>query len=141
MTSFQRRDIMRDLILVGIGGFIGAILRYALSSVIQSDSSAIPIGTLLVNFLGTLLLGIVVYSAELVSFITPEIRIFLTIGVLGAFTTMSTFGHEAFTMFEEGKTILLVIYVVATVLLVFLGIFVARISVNTISNALQQNNL
>ena len=137
MTSFQRRDIMRDLILVGIGGFIGAILRYALSSLIQSDSSVIPIGTLLVNFLGTLLLGIVVYSAELVSFITPEIRIFLTIGVLGAFTTMSTFGHEAFTMFEEGKTIMLVIYVVATVLLVFLGIFVARISVNTISATLQ----
>ena len=130
---------MRDLILVGIGGFIGAILRYALSSVIQNDSSAILIGTLLVNFLGTFLLGMVVYSAELVSFITPEIRIFLTIGVLGAFTTMSTFGHEAFTLFEEGKTIMLVIYVVATVLLVFLGIFVARISVNTISATVQIN--
>ena len=128
---------MRDLILVGIGGFIGAILRYALSSVIQNDSSPIPMGTLLVNFLGTLLLGIVVYSAELVSFITPDIRMFLTIGVLGAFTTMSTFGHEAFTLFEEGKTVPLVIYVVATVLLVFLGIFVARISVNTISNTIQ----
>jgi fluoride exporter len=128
---------MRDLILVGIGGFIGAILRYALSSVIQSDNSVIPIGTLLVNFLGTLLLGMVVYSAELVSFITPEIRIFLTIGVLGAFTTMSTFGHEAFTLFEDGKTIPLVVYVVATVLLVFLGIFVARISVNTINSAFQ----
>jgi len=55
-------------------------------------------------------------------------------------TTMSTFGHEAFTMFEEGKTIMLVIYVVATVLLVFLGIFVARVSVNTISNSLQLGN-
>jgi len=130
---------MRDLILVGIGGFIGAVLRYALSSMIQSDSSVIPIGTLLVNFLGTLLLGVVVYSAELVSFITPEIRIFLTIGVLGAFTTMSTFGHEAFTLFEEGKTIMLVIYVVATVLLVFLGIFVARISVNAINSTLHIN--
>ncbi|TFH09020.1 MAG: fluoride efflux transporter CrcB [Candidatus Thorarchaeota archaeon] len=137
MTSFPRRDYMRDLILVGIGGFIGAILRYALSSIIQSDGSAIPVGTLLVNFLGTFLLGMVVYSAELVSFITPDIRIFLTIGVLGAFTTMSTFGHEAFTMFEEGRTIPLLVYVIATVLLVFLGIFVAKISVNTISGALQ----
>ncbi|MHA1495771.1 MAG: fluoride efflux transporter CrcB [Candidatus Thorarchaeota archaeon] len=131
---------MRELVLVGIGGFIGAILRYVLSSVIQNDGSVFPVGTLLVNFLGTLLLGMVVYSAELVSFITPEIRIFLTIGVLGAFTTMSTFGHEAFTMFEDGKTIPLVVYVIATVLLVFLGIFVARISVNTISNSLQFNN-
>ena len=131
---------MRDLILVGIGGFIGSVLRYALSSVIQNDSSAIPIGTLFVNFIGTLLLGIVVYSAELVSFITPDIRMFLTIGVLGAFTTMSTFGHEAFTLFEEGKTIPLVIYVVATVLLVFLGIFVAKISVSAISNTLQAGN-
>ncbi|MGY5859106.1 MAG: fluoride efflux transporter CrcB [Candidatus Thorarchaeota archaeon] len=132
---------MRDLILVGIGGFIGAILRYALSSVIQNDGSVIPIGTLLVNFLGTLLLGMVVYSAELVSFITPDIRMFLTIGVLGAFTTMSTFGHEAFTLFEEGKTIPLVVYVVATVLLVFLGIFVARISVNAISSTLQASSI
>jgi len=131
---------VRELVLVGIGGFIGAILRYVLSSVIQNDGSVFPAGTLLVNFLGTLLLGMVVYSAELVSFITPEIRIFLTIGVLGAFTTMSTFGHEAFTMFEDGKTIPLVVYVIATVLLVFLGIFVARISVNTISNSLQFNN-
>lgn len=131
---------MRDLILEGIGDFIGAILRYALSSVIQNDNSAIPIGTSLVNFIGTLLLGMVVYSAELVSFISPDIRIFLTIGVLGAFTTMSTFGHEAFTMFEEGRTIPLLVYVLATVLLVFLGIFVARISVNTISNTLQLGN-
>ena len=82
----------------------------------------------------------VVYSAELVSFITPDIRIFLTIGVLGAFTTMSPFGHEAFTLFEEGKTITLVVYVTATVLLVFLGIFVARISVNTISSTFQAGN-
>ena len=121
---------MRELILVGIGGFIGAVLRYGLSNIIQSDNSAIPLGTLVVNLLGTLLLGIIVYSAELVAFITPEIRVFLTIGVLGAFTTMSTFGLEAFTMFEEGKGTLLILYVVGTVLLVFLGMFVAKISVS-----------
>ncbi len=128
---------MRELVLVGIGGFIGAVLRYGLSNIIQSDNSAIPIGTLVVNFLGTLLLGIIVYSAELVAFITPEIRVFLTIGVLGAFTTMSTFGLEAFTMFEEGKSTLLILYVVGTVLLVFLGMFVAKISVGAISNHVQ----
>ena len=128
---------LRELVLVGIGGFIGAVLRYGLSNIIQSDNSAIPIGTLVVNFLGTLLLGIIVYSAELVAFITPEIRVFLTIGVLGAFTTMSTFGLEAFTMFEEGKSTLLILYVVGTVLLVFLGMFVAKISVGAISNHVQ----
>lgn len=128
---------MRELVLVGIGGFIGAVLRYGLSNIIQSDNSAIPLGTLVVNFLGTLLLGIIVYSAELVDFITPEIRVFLTIGVLGAFTTMSTFGLEAFIMFEEGKSTLLILYVVGTVLLVFLGMFVAKISVGAISNHVQ----
>ncbi len=128
---------MRELVLVGIGGFIGAVLRYGLSNIIQNDNSAIPIGTLVVNFLGTLLLGIIVYSAELVAFITPEIRVFLTIGVLGAFTTMSTFGLEAFTMFEEGKSTLLILYVVGTVFLVFLGMFVAKISVGAISNHVQ----
>ncbi len=137
MTSFIQSDFMRELLLVGIGGFVGAILRYILSSIVQDNNSIFPVGTLVVNFVGTLLLGLVVYSAELVEFISPDIRIFLTIGVFGAFTTMSTFGLEAFTMFEDGKFLVLMVYIVGTVVLVFLGMFTAKVSVNLVSQSLQ----
>ena len=128
---------MREIVIVGIGGFIGAILRYVLSSMIQNDSSSFPMGTLLVNFLGTLLLGMVVYSAEMFDFISQDIRLFLTIGVLGAFTTMSTFGLESFTMFEDGNYLMLGLYLAGTILLVFLGMFVAKSSVDLIGNVMQ----
>ncbi|MHA2424212.1 MAG: fluoride efflux transporter CrcB [Candidatus Thorarchaeota archaeon] len=128
---------MREILLVGIGGFIGAILRYILSSMIQNDGSTFPVGTLVVNFLGTLLLGLVVYSAELVEFINQDIRVFLTIGVLGAFTTMSTFGLESFNMFEDGNYVMLGFYLAGTILLVFLGMFVAKSAVNLVGNIIQ----
>jgi CrcB protein len=94
-------------------------------------------GTLLVNFLGTFLLGMVVYSAEMFDFISQDIRLFLTIGVLGAFTTMSTFGLESFTMFEDGNYLMLGLYLAGTILLVFLGMFVAKSSVDLIGNVIQ----
>ncbi|MHA1906403.1 MAG: fluoride efflux transporter CrcB [Candidatus Thorarchaeota archaeon] len=128
---------MREILLVGIGGFIGAILRYVLSSMIQTDGSSFPMGTLLVNFIGTLLLGIVVYSAEMFEFINQDIRVFLTIGVLGAFTTMSTFGLESFNMFEDGNYLMLGLYLAGTILLVFLGMFVARSAVDLVGNVIQ----
>lgn len=126
---------MREILLVGIGGFIGAILRYLLSNLIQNDGASFPLGTLVVNFIGTLLLGLVVYSAELFEFINQDIRIFLTIGVLGAFTTMSTFGLESFNMFEEGNYLMLGLYLASTIFLVFLGMFAAKSSIDLLGNA------
>ena len=120
---------MREIILVGIGGFIGAILRYVLSSFIQNDNSTFPTGTLIVNFVGTLLLGLVVYSAEHFEFISMDMRLFLSIGVLGAFTTMSTFGLETFRMFESENYLLLFMYIVGTVTLVFAGMLIAKSTV------------
>jgi CrcB protein len=102
---------------------------------IQNDGSSFPLGTLMVNFIGTLLLGLVVYSAEMFDFISQDIRLFLTIGVLGAFTTMSTFGLESFNMFEDGNYLMLGLYLAGTILLVFLGMFVARSTVDLVGSA------
>ncbi len=121
---------MREIVHVGIGGFIGAILRYVLSSLFQNENSSFPMGTLIVNFLGTLLLGLVVYSAELFEFISMDMRLFLSIGVLGAFTTMSTFGLETFKMFESGNYLMLFLYILGTVTLVFAGMFIAKSTVD-----------
>ncbi|MBD3616576.1 MAG: fluoride efflux transporter CrcB [Gracilimonas sp.] len=96
------------VVAVGSGGFIGAVSRYLLSLFTQSQfsGSAFPYGTLVVNLLGCLLIGLVTGLFELKSWAHPEIRLFIFVGILGGFTTFSTFSHESFLLFENGKLLL-----------------------------------
>lgn len=93
---------------VGSGGFIGAVSRYLLSLFTQSQfpGSSFPYGTVVVNLLGCLLIGLMAGLFELKSWAHPEIRLFIFVGILGGFTTFSTFSHESFLLFENGKLLL-----------------------------------
>ena len=104
---------MNPLIAVGAGGAIGAILRYGLSEWMNSE--VYPYGTLIVNLLGSLLLGIMMalLAEEIIS---KEIALLLGSGVLGAFTTMSTFSFETVKMWETSPS-LAVIYVAITMII------------------------
>ncbi len=117
---------MNTLLLVGAGGFIGAILRYELSGWIQSGSAAFPAGTLGVNVIGCFVLSLVMNLSEYRGLFGEETRIFLTIGMLGAFTTMSTFGYESFRLLEQRDVGLFALNVCATVLLGLLAVYAAR---------------
>ena len=99
---------MQNLLLIGLGGFMGALLRYSVSGLIQnlSKSMSFPYGTLFVNLLGCLLIGVLSQVAEIRGVITPEARSFLFIGLLGAFTTFSTFGNDTVSLFRDGKDLL-----------------------------------
>ena len=90
-------------LLVGFGGFVGAILRYWLSNLIQSSFITFPAGTLGVNFLGSFLLALIMYASEYRGVFNEEVRICLTIGVLGTFTTMSTFSYESMKLLEQSE--------------------------------------
>ena len=83
------------VLLVGIGGFIGSVLRYWLSGGIQSAAprSSFPYGTPAVNLLGCLAIGILAELAESRGFLRPDTRAFLFVGVLGGFTTLSAFAN------------------------------------------------
>lgn len=118
---------MNPLILVALGGVVGAVLRYLISSSVQSGFPGFPYGTLFVNFTGTVALGAVMYLSESYAGLTPETRIFLTIGVLGAYTTMSTFGYESFRLLEQGDNVRFALNVLGTNSLVIAGIWVGRI--------------
>jgi len=96
---------MQNYLLVGIGGFIGALSRYIVSGFIQQFSFSFPIATLVVNILGSFFLGLIMFSSQNVALFDPNARLFLTIGVLGAFTTMSTFGYESFKLLEQDQII------------------------------------
>lgn len=94
---------MLKLLVVGAGGFVGAIARYALSGVAQRYASGgFPLGTLVVNVLGCLFIGALIGLVEDRSNLNATARMFVVIGLLGSFTTFSTLGHETVELLESG---------------------------------------
>ena len=117
---------MYMLLLIGLGGFVGAILRYLMGGWIQNGLLSFPLGTLGVNFVGTFFLSLTMYLSEYKGLFNEETRIFLTIGLFGAFTTMSTFSYESFKLLENKETILLSLNVVGTIALTFLAAYLGK---------------
>ena len=117
---------MHLVILVGIGGFIGAILRYFMSGWVQSSFLAFPAGTFFVNFMGTLALSIIMFLTEFKGLFNEETRVFLTIGLLGAFTTMSTFSYESFKLLEQKELFLFGANVLGTVILTIAAVYLGK---------------
>ena len=120
---------MYMLLLIGMGGFIGAIFRYFISGWIQNSIISFPIGTLGVNFIGSFFISLIMYSSEYRGFFNEETRIFLTVGLLGAFTTMSAFSYESFKLLEQKETLLVICNVVGTICLTFFAVFLGKIIV------------
>jgi CrcB protein len=107
-----------NLIIVGIGGFLGSAARYFVSIVsYRLFGEDFPYGTLIVNVTGSLLIGFLMAFFEERFVLNPNLRIFLAIGILGGFTTFSTFSYETIVMLKEGSLLLSVTNIVGTVLL------------------------
>lgn len=98
-----------SLFLLGAGGFFGAIARYFLSSYGNEKFSSIPFGTLLVNLIGSFLLGMVI-ALEL----STGYDTLLAIGFLGAFTTFSTMQIEAVQLFDDKQRLRAIMYLITT---------------------------
>ena len=94
-----------NAVVVGSGGFLGALARYGLSGLVhrQVPLATFPYGTLVVNLLGCFIIGVLAGLAESRQLFGPESRTFVLIGILGAFTTFSTFGYETFAMLRDDE--------------------------------------
>jgi CrcB protein len=92
-------------VVVGSGGFVGALARYGLSGLVhrQIPMTAFPHGTLVVNLLGCLLIGVLAGLADSRQLFGSEFRLFALIGVLGGFTTFSTFGYETVVLLRDAE--------------------------------------
>ncbi len=108
---------MKILLLIGTGSFIGGILRYLLSQLIQvKTAGSFPYGTLTVNILGCFLIGLV-FALVHKGGVSDEWKLFLTTGLLGGFTTFSAFSNETVMMLRESQYMPAAGYVSGSVLL------------------------
>jgi CrcB protein len=128
------------LLLVGLGGFIGAILRYVLGGWIQNSFVNFPVGTLVINTTGSFFIGLIMYLSEYQGLFSDDTRIFLTIGILGGYTTLSTFGYESFRLIDDSKFALMTVNVVATVLFSIMAVYLGKIVALSIGTYLLRGN-
>lgn len=89
-----------NYLLVGAGGFLGAIFRYGTSNLISQKWGNYPFSTLIVNLMGSFILGLVVFGMANGKAITESQRLLIAVGFCGALTTMSTFALDSFQLFE-----------------------------------------
>ena len=116
---------MNKIFLAGIGGFVGSVLRYSLTIFAQNRSD-FPYGTLAVNLLGCLAIGLLSQVSETRGVFTAETRTLLFVGVLGGFTTFSAFGNETMNLWRAGQTGLALVNVGAHLILCLGGIWLSR---------------
>ena len=93
-----------NLLLIAIGGALGSVTRYLFSTaVLRWADTLFPLGTFAVNLVGCVIFGAIVGAAEQRVTLSPELRAFLLIGVLGGFTTFSSYAFESFALLRDGQ--------------------------------------
>lgn len=122
---------MEKILLIAIGGAVGAVLRYIVAGIpYRFLDPVFPYGTLLVNLTGAYIIGILFALSERIE-IPSDIRFLVLIGILGAFTTFSTFAIETTNLFRDKEIIPALVNLLVTnfagILLVYLGIFSTRV--------------
>jgi CrcB protein len=118
-------------IAVGLGGGIGALMRHYLSSAIYGvTGTQFPWGIFVVNILGGLAMGLIVEASALKLNLSPELRALLTTGILGGFTTFSTFSLDSALLLQKGEYVSAAAYIIGSVVLsiaaLFAGLYLVR---------------
>jgi CrcB protein len=119
------------LVLIAVGGAIGSVARYLFSTaVLRATGSLFPIGTFAVNVVGCFVFGAIAGAAEQRVQLTPELRLFLLVGVLGGFTTFSSYAFESFALIRDGQFAAAAVNVVGQVLAGLVGLWAGYVITN-----------
>ena len=123
---------MQKTIFIGLAGLVGTLLRYWLSGfVARQYGETFPWGTMVVNLIGCLVTGAVFFLTEERFLVSPTVRTVILIGLLGGFTTFSSYGLQTFTLLRDGKVGLAILNVIASNMLglsmVWIGYVVGRV--------------
>ncbi len=125
---------MGNIIFIALGGAVGTVCRYVMSGLDYRFSGGVfPFSTFLINLIGSLVIGLLWGLFER-STLSPNIRMFIFIGILGGFTTFSTFSLETFNLLRDGEMRIAVWNIILTnvvgVALVFVGYSISRYIIN-----------
>jgi CrcB protein len=119
--------MMEKILYVGIGGFLGAALRYLISThAPRVFGSHLPYGTLIVNVIGGLLIGVIMQLCITTDLISPNMKLFLTTGIMGGLTTFSTFSYETIDLLGTGKYTLGIVNTCLNLFLSFGGVVAGK---------------
>lgn len=122
---------MRQILLIGFGGFIGTIGRFFVSKLNNYwHFLAIPLGTLTVNVVGSLIIGFIVGISQKSALLTPDMRLFLMVGVCGGFTTFSSFTNENLMLIQNGQFLTAFLYTALSIILGFLAVYLGYVTSN-----------
>ena len=120
---------------VAVGSAVGGASRFALSSFIQQRAGTFPMGTLIINITGSLILGFVMRYALGSTSVSAEARALLTTGFCGGYTTFSTFSYETIALMEDGDYRRAAMYVVASVVVSLAATFLGILAANAVLEA------
>ncbi len=123
---------MISCLMVGIGGFFGSILRYLVSLIPLGDQGSFPYKTLITNVVGAFLIGLIVALSLNNPSFNEKYVLLLKTGFCGGFTTFSTFSQESVSLFQGGKVLLAIVYIVLSIVLCIGAILLAQFITKTI---------
>jgi len=125
--------MIRSILIVGLGGFIGTVFRFLISRYFQLHVfSVFPWGTFLVNIIGSFIIGILFGLSEKGDFLSTEWRLFLTVGICGGFTTYSTFSNDAFILLQNNEFFRFATYSGLSFILGLFAVFFGRLIMKAI---------
>ena len=115
---------MGTILLVGIGGFLGANTRYLLDQWVTNRwPMFFPWGTFIINLSGSFILGFFMAFAEQRPWVSREMRLLFAVGFVGAYTTFSTYAYQSLRLAQDGQMALAALYIIASVMLGLIAVF------------------
>lgn len=125
--------MLRTLLIVGTGGFIGSVMRYLVQLFVERDmSSTFPWGTFVANIAGSFIIGVVFALAQKGNLLSAEWRLFLAVGICGGFTTFSAFAYNNLTMLKDGVYGQFILNVGGSLFFGLLAVYLGMIAVKAI---------
>ena len=120
-----------NILLIAIGGALGSVARYLVStSLLRATGSLFPVGTFAVNLVGCVAFGAIAGAAEQRMPLSPELRALLLIGLLGGFTTFSSYAFESIALARDGQFFAAALNIVGQVVAGLVGLWVAYVVTN-----------
>lgn len=118
---------MLNCLAVGLGGFIGAVLRYLISLIPVKNPVSFPVNTFIINIVGAFAIGCIAFAMSKNQSIDSRLLLFLKVGICGGFTTFSTFALETTELIKGGSVLTAFIYVALSIVLGVLAIMIPQL--------------